>query len=439
MLANDNAGGAVTPPKKQNRYTGHPTNPTATPYSGHPTNPAVVRTPRIATKLAITPVASPIRRATYSASSTSSTPAPAPVGPLERRTPVRYERKNYGWGLGLRGLVLPVRNDDMTFTDAGDFGDRVHPVTGGYSNHTGVDMSGAYGTPIRAVAPGIVEQANLMDNVYGNQLILGHGKQQETMYGHMAQLIAEEGERVRRGQVIGYMGSTGMSTGDHLHFETWNKGQPVDPLQYLRPENMISNMQDAIDPETRTRMINRRRSAQQIIGSGAPGGMAESSASPVSPMGPASPASPASPMQRPMPMQQQSNPQMQAFLQAISQQESGNNYGAVGVPTGSGTAYGKYQILDQNFVNPGGWDLEALDKDITLEQYMRNPKFQEKIARTKLRDYFQQYGPGGAAKAWYAGPGNADLNSDSAQYGGPSVNDYSASVLQLMIQMMQDK
>lgn len=125
-----------------------------------------------------------------------------------------------------------------------------------------------------------------------------------------------------------------------------------------------------------------------------------------------------------------------AFLKSVAAQESGGNYKAVGVPTKYGTAYGKYQILDANFVNPGGWDKEALGRDINIKQYLNSPKIQEKIAQSKLSQYFKQYGAGGAAKAWYAGPGNANTNSDSSQYGGPSINDYAAQVLARMKKYM---
>lgn len=126
------------------------------------------------------------------------------------------------------------------------------------------------------------------------------------------------------------------------------------------------------------------------------------------------------------------NGKLDAFLKAISAQESGGNYSAIGVPTKYGTAYGKYQILDSNIKGPGGWDKEALGRDITVQQFLKRPKLQERIAQSKLSNYFNQYGASGAAKAWYAGPGNADSNSDSPQYGGPSINDYAASVLKRM-------
>lgn len=127
---------------------------------------------------------------------------------------------------------------------------------------------------------------------------------------------------------------------------------------------------------------------------------------------------------------------LEAFLDAISDQESGDNYKAVGVATKYGTALGKYQILDSNFVGPGGWDRETIGRDISKTAYMNNPRLQERIARGKLRNYFKKYGPVGAAKAWYAGEGNANTNSDSPQYGGPSINDYAAAVRRRMQQKL---
>lgn len=131
------------------------------------------------------------------------------------------------------------------------------------------------------------------------------------------------------------------------------------------------------------------------------------------------------------------SPQFNAFMQAISTQESGGNYGAVGVPTNSGTALGKYQILDSNIAGQGGWDMEALGREISAQQFLRNPKLQDQIARAKLKQYFQTYGAEGAAKAWYAGPGNANSHSTSPQYGGPSIQGYANSVLSHMLEEMK--
>lgn len=368
----------------------------------------------------------------------------SPVGysGYRRTRPTGVPGAKNRYGLGLKGLVSPIPDGgvQMFQSGLGDFGPR--PIGQGY--HTGIDMSNPLGTPIRAVAGGIVANTNAMDSIYGNQVILDHGSDENTMYGHMAKYLVEPGERVKRGQVIGYVGSTGNSSGPHLHFETWRQGEPVNPLEYLREDNMLANMQQAsVDPETRTRMENRKRAARNAMSNEVTRmegsqeyGAAPSSNSPYLPKQQAVSAAPAVGQQQ---QQYGGNPQLQAFLNAIATQESGSNYDAVGVPTRSGTAYGKYQILDSNFVNPGGWDFEALDRDITLEQYLRTPQFQEKIARTKLRDYFKQFGPEGAAKAWYAGPGNADLNSNAPQYGGPSVNDYAASVLKLMMENLSER
>lgn len=129
-----------------------------------------------------------------------------------------------------------------------------------------------------------------------------------------------------------------------------------------------------------------------------------------------------------------------AFLQSIATQESGGNYSAVGVDTGGGhRAYGKYQIMDFNFAGKGGWDKEALGRDISIQKFLNTPRIQEKIARSKLTDYFRQYGARGAAKAWYAGPGNAYTNSDAPQYGGPSINDYANEVVRRMRDILRSR
>lgn len=117
-----------------------------------------------------------------------------------------------------------------------------------------------------------------------------------------------------------------------------------------------------------------------------------------------------------------------AFINAISGQESGGNYGAVNSDSG---AAGKYQIMPANFVGPGGWDREALGRDISLQEFLSNPRLQEKIARHKLRQYFQQYGPAGAASAWYSGDPNK-INNQNAQGNYPSIYAYVQSILNAM-------
>lgn len=122
-----------------------------------------------------------------------------------------------------------------------------------------------------------------------------------------------------------------------------------------------------------------------------------------------------------------------AFLKAIAEQESGGNYNAVN--SGSG-AMGKYQIMPSNIQGSGGWDQEILGRNISTQAFLNNPRLQERIARGKLTNYFRQFGAGGAAKAWYAGPDDAYTNSNASQYGGPSINDYAAQVLAKMKRYM---
>jgi murein DD-endopeptidase MepM/ murein hydrolase activator NlpD len=113
------------------------------------------------------------------------------------------------------------------------FGPRVHPIKGTSGVHTGDDFSASQGTPVFAVADGQVKHAAGNSGAYGNQVIIGVGGGLRTMYGHLSRFTVRPGQRVRKGQVIGYVGSTGLSTGPHLHFETTYKGTAVDPQRYL--------------------------------------------------------------------------------------------------------------------------------------------------------------------------------------------------------------
>lgn len=122
------------------------------------------------------------------------------------------------------------------------------------------------------------------------------------------------------------------------------------------------------------------------------------------------------------------NPRFAAFLQAISGQESGGNYSAVNPDSG---AMGKYQIMPGNIQGSGGWDMEALGRNISEKFFLNHPRAQERIARNKLRDYFKNYGPAGAASAWYSGDPNA-YRDRLSQGDYPSIHDYVQSILQRM-------
>jgi murein DD-endopeptidase MepM/ murein hydrolase activator NlpD len=113
------------------------------------------------------------------------------------------------------------------------FGEREDPFNGEGAFHKGIDISAPMGTPIRASADGVVESAGL-ENGYGREVLLDHGHNLKTLYAHMSGFTVTQGQSVVRGQVIGYVGSTGRSTGCHLHYEVQVHGTPVNPHKYLR-------------------------------------------------------------------------------------------------------------------------------------------------------------------------------------------------------------
>jgi murein DD-endopeptidase MepM/ murein hydrolase activator NlpD len=132
-----------------------------------------------------------------------------------------------GGGGGTGSLMWPV-NGPVT----SPFGWRIHPILGYKKFHTGIDIGVGYGTPIHAADSGSVIYATWMGG-YGNVIIIDHGRGISTLYAHQSSLAVGTGAHVTRGQVVGYVGSTGFSTGPHLHFEVRLNGNPVDPMAYL--------------------------------------------------------------------------------------------------------------------------------------------------------------------------------------------------------------
>ena len=112
------------------------------------------------------------------------------------------------------------------------YGERADPLTGDPGYHQGIDISADAGKPVVATADGVVESASWSGN-YGNLMVIDHGFGIRTRYGHLASFAAHAGETVKRGQVVGYVGVTGRTTGAHLHYEVTTNGQPIDPLKLL--------------------------------------------------------------------------------------------------------------------------------------------------------------------------------------------------------------
>ena len=115
----------------------------------------------------------------------------------------------------------------------GSFGERIDPFNGEGAFHRGIDISTNYGTPILAPADGTVTFADQYAG-YGRMIEIQHGQGFTTRYGHMSAFAVGNGQSVHRGDVIGYVGQSGRSTGPHLHYEVWVHNTPVNPYKYLR-------------------------------------------------------------------------------------------------------------------------------------------------------------------------------------------------------------
>jgi murein DD-endopeptidase MepM/ murein hydrolase activator NlpD len=133
----------------------------------------------------------------------------------------------------------PVKNGP-NFTSG--FGVRFDPFNGRTAMHAGVDMAGRYGEPIYASADGIVDSAG-WNGAYGNAIDIGHGRGLSTRYGHLSRVLVRAGDAVKKGDLIGRMGSTGRSTGTHLHYEVRVDGRAVNPMPFLQASNYVLAIQ----------------------------------------------------------------------------------------------------------------------------------------------------------------------------------------------------
>lgn len=130
--------------------------------------------------------------------------------------------------------------DSIDFTSG--FGVRSDPFRGGAAMHAGVDIRGPLGTPIYATADGIIARAGTASG-YGNLIEINHGRGIQTRYGHLSAILVRPGESIKRGALIGRMGSTGRSTGNHLHYEVRLDGAAVNPMPFLQGANYLASMQ----------------------------------------------------------------------------------------------------------------------------------------------------------------------------------------------------
>lgn len=130
------------------------------------------------------------------------------------------------------GVSIPSRMPLESAKLTSEYGMRTHPVLGGRRNHKGIDLAAPMGTPVYATADGIVGRADWFSS-YGLYIEIDHGADLETRYAHLSRLAVEAGDRVNKGDLIGYVGSTGRSTGPHLHYEIRIAGDAVNPMPYM--------------------------------------------------------------------------------------------------------------------------------------------------------------------------------------------------------------
>jgi murein DD-endopeptidase MepM/ murein hydrolase activator NlpD len=128
--------------------------------------------------------------------------------------------------------IQPVSDKNLDHIASG-FGYRIDPIYKTVKMHTGLDFAAPIGTPIYATGNGVVSGAGYDAGGYGNNVVIDHGYGYQTLYGHMAKIKVRVGQKVKRGEVIGWIGSTGKSTGPHCHYEVIKNGEKVDPIHFF--------------------------------------------------------------------------------------------------------------------------------------------------------------------------------------------------------------
>ncbi|HEY6662511.1 MAG TPA: M23 family metallopeptidase [Sphingomicrobium sp.] len=146
----------------------------------------------------------------------------------------------------LQDGVIAIPSDkpvQASVTMMSAFGYRSDPFNHRAAMHPGIDLSGSYGTPIYATADGTVLRAGWNSGGYGNLVEIDHGRGISTRYGHMSAVLVSPGQHVTRGQQVGRMGSTGRSTGNHLHYEVRIDGRAVNPIPFMKSTDYVLAMQ----------------------------------------------------------------------------------------------------------------------------------------------------------------------------------------------------
>jgi hypothetical protein len=151
--------------------------------------------------------------------------------------------------------IQPIKNRDLERIASG-FGVRIDPIYKVPRAHQGLDFAAPTGTEIYATGDGVVQAVDFSYGGYGNEVLISHGYGYQTRYGHMSRTKAVPGQKVKRGEVIGYVGSTGKSTGSHVHYEVIRGGVPVNPIYFF-----YNDVTDAMF----SKMVERSQSSGQSL------------------------------------------------------------------------------------------------------------------------------------------------------------------------------
>lgn len=151
--------------------------------------------------------------------------------------------------------IQPVSNKDLSRIASG-FGYRIDPVYKTVKMHAGLDFAAPQGTPIYATADGVIKISGNTGNGYGNHVVINHGYGYETLFGHMVRVKARAGQAVKRGEVIGWVGSTGKSTGPHCHYEVHKYNQKIDPVYFFYND---------LTPDQFDRLLKQAASSNQSL------------------------------------------------------------------------------------------------------------------------------------------------------------------------------
>jgi len=147
--------------------------------------------------------------------------------------------------------IMPISNNDLTRTASG-FGLRVHPFYKITKFHAGMDFTSPMGTEVYSTGNGVVVDVVASQRGYGKHIIVDHGFGYESVYAHLDRFNVREGQKVQRGDVIGFVGNTGMSLAPHLHYEVKLNGRNVDPINYYFNDLSAAEYEKVIEIASKT-------------------------------------------------------------------------------------------------------------------------------------------------------------------------------------------